>query len=436
MAIIPQMKLFDYREIENLGDLKRLQLAINYLPDEKLMKHLEKERGKGRDKYPIRGMWNSLIAGIVYEHDTIASLRRELARNSQMRSLVGLNDSPPPWVYSRFLNKLLEKEHMKYIEEMFNQLVKQLKELLPKFGERLAIDGKAIESYANSHNYDVEKLKEDRRRDLDADYCKKVYHFKDENGNNYKKVKSWFGYKLHLIVDAVYELPVKFEVTPASSAEAPKAHELLDEVANENPDIINNCNEFLGDRGYDDSKLIKKCWDKYGIKAVIDIRDMWQGDETKVVEGEDNIVYDYCGNVYCYDPVTGREREMAYGGFEKSRNALKQRCPANHYGIACKGEHKCSASTGIRISLEEDRRVFTPIARQSYKWDRIYKSRTAVERVNSRLDVSFGFENHTVRGLKKMKLKTSLSFLVMLSMAVGRIKEKQADKMRSLVQSA
>nr|WP_199505512.1 transposase [Halanaerobium sp. MA284_MarDTE_T2] len=95
-----------------------------------------------------------------------------------------------------------------------------------------------------------------------------------------------------------------------------------------------------------------------------------------------------------------------------------------------------SGGNGTRISLEEDPRVFTPVARQSYKWDRIYKARTSVERVNSRLDVSYGFENHTVRGIDKMELKCSLSLMVMLSMAVGRIKEKQKDKMRSLLQPA
>ena len=99
MAIIPQRKLFDYTEIENLGDLERLLLVTEYLPDEKLMKHLEKERGNGRDDYPIRGMWNSLLAGIVYQHDSVESLRRELARNGQLRSICGLsNKVPPPWV--------------------------------------------------------------------------------------------------------------------------------------------------------------------------------------------------------------------------------------------------------------------------------------------------------------------------------------------------
>lgn len=56
-------------------------------------------------------------------------------------------------------------------------------------------------------------------------------------------------------------------------------------------------------------------------------------------------------------------------------------------------------------------------------------------RVNSRLDVSFGFERYYIRGLSKMRLHCTLAVCVMLAMALGRIKEKQRDKMRSLVQA-
>ena len=90
----------------------------------------------------------------------------------------------------------------------------------------------------------------------------------------------------------------------------------------------------------------------------------------------------------------------------------------------------------VRIPLAENRRVFLPLARSTYRWERVYRKRTAVERVNSRLDVSFGFENHFIRGLAKMRLRMDLALIVMLAMALGRIKEKQKDKLRSLVQAA
>ena len=96
----------------------------------------------------------------------------------------------------------------------------------------------------------------------------------------------------------------------------------------------------------------------------------------------------------------------------------------------------CHVRGAVRIKLSEDRRVFTPIARSSYAWQRLYNNHSAVERVNSRLDLSFGFEQHFIRGLSKMRLRLSLAMLVMLAMAYGRIKEKQKDKLRSLVKVA
>lgn len=88
------------------------------------------------------------------------------------------------------------------------------------------------------------------------------------------------------------------------------------------------------------------------------------------------------------------------------------------------------------MSIAEDPRVIAPLPRSSYRWENLYKKRTSVERVNSRLDVSFGFERHFIRGLRKMELRCSLALCVMLAMAVGRVKEKRPDLMRSLVKSA
>ena len=58
-------------------DLERLELALKYLPDEEVMQLLENERKNGRNDYPIRPLWNALIASIVFQHVSINSLIRE-----------------------------------------------------------------------------------------------------------------------------------------------------------------------------------------------------------------------------------------------------------------------------------------------------------------------------------------------------------------------
>ena len=82
MAIIPQRTLFSWEEIEPLGDLERLPWVVETLPDEDLMRTLETARGRGRDDYTVRAMWNSVLAGMIFQHPSIESLRRELSRNA------------------------------------------------------------------------------------------------------------------------------------------------------------------------------------------------------------------------------------------------------------------------------------------------------------------------------------------------------------------
>jgi transposase len=87
MAIIPQISFDEWDDDNELGDLERLRLVIEHMPDEKLMRQLEKERYKGRDKYPVRMVWNSILAGVVFGHSSMEDLIRELKRNSQLRKM-------------------------------------------------------------------------------------------------------------------------------------------------------------------------------------------------------------------------------------------------------------------------------------------------------------------------------------------------------------
>ena len=312
-----------------------------------------------------------------------------------------------------------------------------MREALPEFGSVLAVDGKGIETHARARKQGDVPQEPDGRRDVDADWGVKKYQGEREDGSLWQKVKSWFGYKLHLVVDANWELPVAFEVTKASSSEMPEAHRLVDRLEQRHPELLDGCESFLADKGLDDGKLIEMLWQEHQIKPVIGIRNMWKDSETtRLVSCATNVVYDYKGTVFCHCPSTNERYEMAYGGFEKDRGCLKYRCPARHYDLECKGAKHCPVGYAVRIPLEENRRIFTPLARSSYAWKREYKKRTAVERVNSRLDVSFGFERHFIRGLEKMKLRCGLALCVMLAMALGRVKEKQQDKLRSLVKAA
>lgn len=438
MARIIQQKVFNWKNVERSGELERLKMVIEVIPDDDLMKGLEAERKGRRDDYPVRAVWNSILAGIVYQHPSIESLRRELLRNGELREVCGfdplLGDGAVPSkdAYSSMLKKLMRRQGE--IEGMFDRLIEELRRHLPDLGHHLAIDSKKIESYAKGRRDGSESS------DPDADWGCKKYTGKRDDGSIWEKISSWFGYKIHLLVDTTYELPVGYRVTKASSADINEMLPMIKDVKCKHSDM--KVETLCADRAYDSGPHNEILYDEHGIRPVIDTRNHWKdGEETKPLYPDiaDNIVYDYRGSIYCHCPESNERRAMAFCGFERDRKTLKYRCPSALYGIECQGYAQCSGEGRgriVRVPLEVDRRIFVPIARSSYKWGRIYDTRSAVERINSRIDLSFGFERHFIRGRVKMQLRVGLALVVMLSMALARVKRDEKEDMRSLIKQA
>jgi hypothetical protein len=431
MAIIAQGRLFSWKNIEARSDLDRLRMVLSVIPDEGLMRKMEAFRAKGRDDYPVRAVWNSLLAGVVYQHPSVASLRRELLRNAELRELCGFDPLmgaeavPPESAYTRFLKNVFR--FGSEIEAIFDQLLDRLGTLLPGLGTHLAVDSKAISSAGKPTDKGA-----DGRRDTEGDWGVKTYRGKRTDGTVWERVKRWFGYKLHVVVDATYELPLAFEVTRASSSDTRRLLPMMKELKDRHRWIVERSDDLAADKGYDSEGNNRELYDGYGISPIIDIRQDWKdGEKTRALYPDrmDNIVTDERGSVFCVRQSSRDAHQMetiamAFYGFERDRKSLKYRCPAATYGFACAEWQECCRSAYgriVRVPLDIDRRRFVPVPRGSYKWHRLYSRRTAVERVNSRLDVSFGFERHFIRGMNKMRVRVAMALVVMLAMALGSI---------------
>lgn len=446
MAVIHQPYLFRWDHVDAQSDLERLRLVLGALDDEEFVGFLEELRGRGRDDYPIRPTWNALFAGMVFQHPSAQALLRELRRNAELRQVCGFDPhrgaaaAPTEDAFGRFLKLVVT--HRERLLPLFHRLLTQLGEVLDDLGRYLAGDSKALSSFGKPVKDAERKAHADGRRDTDADWGKKTYRGHREDGTLWQKVTSWFGYKLHLIVDSVHELPLAFRVTTASKNDSPEILPLLDDLAAHHPELVARCEELALDKGYDSAENNREPYDQRAIKPVIAKRKTWKdGEKTRPLypERADAFVYDEDGQLFCVCPATGEQREMFFSGFEKDRAALKYRCPAAAYDFACKGRAQCEERTLVgafgrivRVPLETDRRIFTPIARHTDKWKKAYARRTAVERVNSRIDNVLGFECHFIRGLAKMETRVTLGLIVMLAMALGRVRADQRDQLRSL----
>ena len=422
MNNISQISIFDYREIENLGDLERLKIFFENIDDEKLCTILEKERKNGRNDYPIRTMLNLIYAMKIYGHRSIESFRRELSRNSQLRIVCGLSEGkykycgdrkhlvPPARVFTGFLNKL--KKHKTEIEEIKEELVKFMYENLEGFGEDCAVDGKFLDTYANQYK---DKRCNDNRAEHDATSSCKTYYMKDGS----KKNEWHYGFRAHIICDAKYGLPIKSKVTPANNSEQTELDNIIEEMDNEKEKYkIEKMKNLMGDAGYDSGKRNKKLKEKYDINPIIDIKHIWDKEEKYKEIDNQMLAYNEDGEVFYIVDIDNYEK-MKYLGYDKENNALRY----TRYN---------TGKRIYRIPLETDYRIFTPVARDSKKFKKKYKMRTEIERLNGRIDRDYMFNDHFIRGQEKMELMLNLTFIVMLTVAKGHIKNKQ-ENIRSLV---
>ncbi len=472
--------LFSWKRVDDLPDLERLELVLSHLPDGEIIAALRKRRGRGRNEYPVGALWRALVAGVVFQHPSIASLVRELHRNPALLELCGFDPLPRQgrprrwvdedgvarivhepqrrllpgeWAFSRLMVNLVKLEEDRgLVSAMVDRLRASLMEVLPDYGEYLGADGKAI----GSHSTGRLDRKSGRTSDTDADWGTHKTRGVDGQGRAWEKVKSWFGYGLHLIADTKYELPVSYRITPASGSEQPVLCAMVKELFAEVPALAKRCQEFSADRGYDQKGLKKDLWEDYGIRPLIDTRLLWQEEKRApdydpsepilrllAPDRADNILYSERGEVRCRCPRSGEIRPMAYQGFEADRNTLKYRCPAAAYGLDCKGREACLARSQsragpygriVRIRLDRmNRRIFTPTPWDSPSWKRGYHRRSALERINARLDRVYGFEVHFIRGIVKMRARVGLAFAVMMAMALASIKAGHGGRMRSLV---
>lgn len=397
MAIVPHN--IELLKDDDIGDLKYFDELLNQLHMKKLVDQLNDERGNGRDDYPNASMLRTYIVYFLFNYPDIQSLIDELNRNSDLRAVCWLKtkrnrqghkqNAPSNAAFTRFEKRL--QKHSHELEKIFQQLVEDVAELLPDFGEKLAIDGKLLESFARRAPKSQEK---DGRRDTDATTTFKNYTVSTDDGEKVTKTYRYFGYRLHLMVDATYELPIRFNVTKAHESEVAQAKDMVTELPHS---VKDRAAYLMGDKGYDGQPL-QEIIENEGIIPIIDIRNMWKdGEKTKQYKDTD-IVYNYKGDIFEYINDSDYVK-LPYKGYHKASESLR---------------YEQINGQILYIDRSVEPRVFNKVARDSKKFRRLYNMRTSVERVNSKLDDQYNFDHHSIRGLEKMKLRVLMSLIVML----------------------
>jgi hypothetical protein len=412
--------LFAWDALEDSASLQTLREFLGTLPDEKLLDSLRQARGKGRDDYPVTALWGTFLLAIVLRHHTMDACLQELERNPALRLLVGIEAEehvPKAHNMSRFAATLGEAAHLPLLHEVFDVLVQRLGAVVADFGQDTAGDstglaGRAAESPALRRAEEAQGLPQ-------PSGGRKEY--KDDDGK-ITKVVEWFGYKLHLLVDVKHEVTLAYQITDTKAGDKELIADLLAQAKASLPP--GRIRTLADGKAADDGQVHELLHDE-DVQPVIQNRTFQVEEPEKVLGGRTplHVVYDQAGTIYCYDQVSAPpvRHPMAYLGHEPQRGTLKYRCPARHEGWPCPSDAQCNGTRryGLTVRVKQDRdlRRFPPIPRATKQFERLYKGRTAVERINARLKIFWGIDDGQVYGARRFHAHVGAVMVVHLGLA-------------------
>ncbi|MEK6778945.1 MAG: transposase [Candidatus Deferrimicrobiota bacterium] len=438
MRIAWTKPIFAWDCLDDDPDLKTIEAFLHLLPDGRLLEALARARGRGRDDYPVGVLWGVVLLTPLLRHTAFAQTLAELRRNPSLRRLLGIesaDDVPHDWNVTRFLKVLGTEPFLTLAREVFDTLVRRLAEAVPDLGRRLAGDATALSAREGRAK------KEDDNPDGLPEPAGGRKEYTDDEGK-VVKVVTWFGYKLHLLVDVLHEVVVAYRVSSAKDGDNELLPALVDEAAANLPvpaegqaaprppkpagePARSRIETLAYDKAADDGEVHGDLAE-HGIKPVIQNRALWKTEPERMLPGHNgssNLVYDEAGTVYCYDKVSDPpvRQKMAYIGHEPARGTIKYRCPAMHGGLHCPSHGRCNAGKEygktVRVKCELDLRRFPPIPRATKQFERLYKGRTAVERVNARIKIFWGADDGNVTGAPRFHAHVATLMLVHIGLA-------------------
>jgi len=433
MRVSIQKPLFAWDCLEDHPTLTTIKKLLDTIPDEALLDGLRAARGKGRDDYPVHVLWGVVLLTIILRHTNFEACLGELGRNPSLAKLIGIASDeqiPRAWNVSRFLEVLGQPPHLSRLQAMFHGMVERLGRTVRDLGKDTAGDATALKGREKRQDAAKRKKQQESSEAAEASGEGERAAAQTEDGPGDKvqydehglpqpsggrkeytdaegrvtRVVEWFGYKLHLLVDVKHEVALAYRISSTKMGDNEVLPELVDQGLANLP--ARRIETLAYDKAADDGKVHEKLHEAK-IQPLIQNRALWKEEKERMLPGHDgnsNIVYDEAGTVYCYDreskPMV--RHRMAYIGNEASRGTIKYRCPSKHEGWPCPMSPVCNEGKTygltLRVKQEIDLRRFPPIPRATKKFERLYKGRTSVERVNARFKVFWGVDDGNVTG--------------------------------------
>ena len=195
-----------------------LQSIFASLDDEHLIEALIGPTRRGPKGHPVRTIWQCVITRYVLGLDSTRALIRLLENNPFVAEVCGIESPdqiPHESTFSRFFKRLTAWKHIGKLKEVSRSLVRHHYAIYPGFGKRVALDSSTLKAWSNGGKTP--------KADTDAGWS-----IKKGTQGNHKEIT--YGYKLHLLVDAEYELPIAANVSAGNVHDSQRASNVLQEA--------------------------------------------------------------------------------------------------------------------------------------------------------------------------------------------------------------
>ena len=340
------------RQTRSTQDLLGLLAEIfATLDDSALLARLQEYRPTGRQGYPLKALWRAYVGSFVLNLPHTNALIRRLEDDDGFRLLCGFGSLPHRTTFNRFILRL--SRHTDLVEASFVRLTEQIGEILPDLGREVAVDSTTVRSHCEPSRKPIS--------DPQASWTAKNSTQAKSGGKEWRH-----GYKVHMIADVNYGLPLAHVVTTASRHDSPELPTVFAKTESLYPWF--HPSVVIADRGYDAAANHEFLRGKDAV-PIIHIRRNPRG---ALFEG----IYTEKGVPTCLGQIP-----MEFVRSDQERGHL-YRC--NPEGCRLAG----SMRGGIRhcdTEVWEDPtrnvRLFGAIRRDGPEWKVLYAKRQAIERV-------------------------------------------------------
>ena len=404
------------------------ELSKNYIKKFELLFSLlrfpkEYSKPKRRPPHPKCALLNALIYKNLRSIPTLLELTSEIKNYPQIAQICGFNSFPSIERFSSFLKDTPNQ----ILQTVLKTLIEELVKLGQIDGRYISVDSCPIKANIKENNLKTtvaDRFNKAKIPKGDPEARLGVYVIFPD-----KKKAQWFwGYRNHILNDAVTELPVAEVTYPAN---VPEQHLIIPQLKHIKKAFKLPIKAVIGDSAFDAYDIIEYIVKKLRAKPVIPKNPRRSKDA--------NIKLSPKGIPTC---VAGFEMVSKGKFYDKEQNRMRHKfvCPikagkkfTRKLGWFCPWNHpkffsnRYGCTTNLRIDVDTSIRQNIDYGSQTFK--KLYNLRGSTERIFSRL-LSILMQRPSVIGLNATRNLCTIAHITVLVIALAAVKTGHKDKVR------